>query len=61
MDEQLALLAIQSSLKHARELYEMLLYDKLTREECYRERIGHGDILSALEKVDMRIKENEDT
>lgn len=61
MDEQLALLAIQSSLKHARELYEMLLYDKLTRDGWYRDRVGHGDILSALEKVGMRIKEIEET
>lgn len=55
MDEQFALLAIQSSLKHARLLYEMLLGDKLQGEAGYRESIGHDDILSALNKVSARI------
>lgn len=55
MDEQFALLAIQSALKHARSLYEMLLGDKLQGEDGYRESIGHDDILSALEKVSARI------
>lgn len=55
MDEQFALLAIKSSLKHARLLYEMLLSDKLQGEAGYRESIGHDDILSALNKVSARI------
>ena len=55
MDEQFALLAIKSSLKHARLLYEMLLGDKLQGEAGYRESIGHDDILSALNKVSARI------
>lgn len=55
MDEQFALLAIKSSLKHARLLYEMLLSDKLQREAGYRESIGHDDILSAINKVSARI------
>lgn len=60
MDEQFALLAIQSSLKHARSLYEMLLGDKLQWEDGYRETVGHNDILSAIEKIAARIKEIED-
>ena len=59
MDEQFALLAIQSSLKHARSLYEMLLGDKLQSEAGYRESIGHDDILSALSKVSERLDANE--
>lgn len=55
MDEQFSLLAIKSSLKHARSLYEMLLGDKLQGEARYRESIGHDDILSALNKVSARI------
>ena len=55
MNEQFALLAIPSSLKHARSLYEMLLGDKLQGEAGYRESIGHDDILSALKKVSARI------
>lgn len=55
MDEQFALLAIKSSLKHARLLYEMFLSDKLLGEAGYRESIGHDDILSALNKVSARI------
>ena len=55
MDEQFALFAVQSSLKHARALYEMLLGDKLQCEDGYRESIGHDDILSALSKVSARI------
>ena len=55
MDEQFALLAIKSSLKHARLLYEMLLGDKLQGEAGYRESIGHDDILSALSKVSARV------
>jgi hypothetical protein len=55
MDEQFALLAIKSSIKHARLLYEMLLSDKLQGEAGYRESIGHDDILSALNKVSARI------
>ena len=57
MDEQFALFAIKSSLKHARALYEMLLGDKLQYENGYRESIGHDDILSAIEKIAARIKE----
>lgn len=56
MDEQLALLAIQSSLCHARELYETLLYDKLQNKADYSESIGHADILAALDKVKASIK-----
>lgn len=55
MDEQFALLAIQSALGHVRSLYEMLLVDKLQYEEGYRESIGHDDILSALGKVSARV------
>lgn len=55
MDEQFALLAIHSSLRHARSLYEMLLGDKLQCEGGYRESIGHDDILSALSKVSERL------
>ena len=55
MDEQFALLAIKSSLKHARSLYEMLLVDKMQFEAGYRESIGHDDILSALSKVSERL------
>lgn len=60
MDEQFALLAIESSLKHARSLYEMLLGDKLQGDGGYREAIGHNDILSAIEKIATRIKEIEE-
>lgn len=55
MDEQFALLAIQSALGHVRSLYEMLLGDKMQFEAGYRESIGHDDILSALNKVSARI------
>ena len=60
MDEQFALLAIESSLKHARSLYEMLLGDKLQGDGGYREAIGHNDILLAIEKIVTRIKEIEE-
>ena len=61
MDEQFALLAIQSSLKHARSLYEMLLGDKLQCDDSYCETVGHNDILSAIEKIAERMKEIEDS
>lgn len=59
MDEQFALLAIQSSLKHARSLYEMLMGDKLQGDDSYREAVGHSDILSAIKKIDARLQEIE--
>ena len=59
MDEQFALLAIQSSLKHTRALYEMLLIDKLLGNDSYREAVGHSDILSAIKKIDARLQEIE--
>lgn len=59
MDEQFALLAIKSSLKHARSLYEMLLIDKMLGNDGYREKVGHSDILSAIEKISARMNEIE--
>lgn len=59
MDEQFALLAIQSSLKHTRALYEMLLIDKMLGNDSYRNTVGHNDILSAIEKISERMNEIE--
>lgn len=60
MDEQFALLAIHSSLKHVQSLYEMLLGDKLQGDDSYGETVGRNDILSAMGKIFARIKEIED-
>ena len=64
MDEQQALLVIQSALDLVRTYYETLLLDKIQfdtiqREVEYRQKIGFSDILKARGKVSRRIEQIE--
>lgn len=60
MDEQQALLAIQSTLDLARQFYETMLGDKMMCSSSYPDKVGYGDLLKARGKVSMRIQEIED-
>lgn len=59
MDEEQALLVIQSALDLVRTYYETLLYDKIQRKVEYQQEIGFSDILKARGKVSRRIEEIE--
>ena len=59
MDESFALVAIQSALVHTRNLYEILLIDKIWSHKDYGEQIGHDDVLQAIRKIADRIREIE--
>jgi hypothetical protein len=59
MDEQQALLVIQSALDLIRTYYETLLFDKIQRKVEYQQEIGFSDILKARGKVSRRIEQIE--
>lgn len=59
MDEEQALLVIQSALDLVRTYYETLLFDKIQRKVEYQQEIGFSDILKARGKVSRRIEEIE--
>lgn len=59
MDEQQALLVIQSALDLVRTYYETLLFDKIQRKVEYQQEIGFSDILKARGKVSRRIEKIE--
>lgn len=60
MDEQQALLVIQSALMLARNYYESLLFDNLSNSKGYRTTIGLHDLNIAIAKVSQRIEQIED-
>ena len=60
MDEQQALLVIQSALMLARNYYETLLFDKLSNSRGYGATIGMDDLNYAIAKVSRRIEQIED-
>lgn len=59
MDEEQALLVIQSALDLVRTYYETLLFDKIQQKVEYQRQIGLSDILKARGKVSRRIEEIE--
>lgn len=59
MDEEQALLVIQSALDLVRTYYETLLFDKIQGKVEYPQQIGFSDILKARGKVSRRIEEIE--
>ena len=59
MDEQQALLVIESALDLIRTYYETLLFDKIQRKVEYQQEIGFSDILKARGKVSRRIEQIE--
>lgn len=59
MDEQQALLVIQSALDLARTYYETLLCDNIQRKVEYQQEIGFSDLLKARGKVSRRIEKIE--
>lgn len=59
MDEEQALLVIQSALDLVRTYYETLLSDKIQRKVEYQQEIGFSDILRARGKVSRRIEKIE--
>lgn len=59
MDEEQALLIIQSALDLVRTYYEILLFDKIQGKVEYPQQIGFSDILKARGKVSRRIEEIE--
>lgn len=60
MDEQQALLVIQSALMLARNYYESLLFDKLSNSRGYGATIGMDHLNYAIAKVSRRIEHIED-
>jgi hypothetical protein len=60
MDEQQALLVIESALMLARNYYESLLLDKLSNSKNYKTTIGLHDLNLAIAKVSRRIEQIED-
>lgn len=60
MDEQQALLVIQSALMLARNYYESLLFDKLSSSSGYGSTIGMDHLNYAIAKVSRRIEQIED-
>lgn len=60
MDEQQALLVIQSALMLARNYYETLLFDKLCNSREYESTIGMDHLNYAIAKVSQRIEQIED-
>ena len=60
MDEQQALLVIQSALMLARNYYESLLFDKLSNSRGYGPTIGMDHLNYAIDKVSRRIEQIED-
>lgn len=59
MDEEQALLVIQSALDLVRTYYETLLFDKIQRKVEYQQKIGFSDILKARGKVSRYIEKIE--
>lgn len=61
MDEQQALLVIQSALGLARDYYNTLLMDKISSSLDYRDECGYGYLMLAMNNVFERIEaiENE--
>lgn len=60
MDEQFALISIMDALKHARNLYELLLHDSLY-DEHYRDDCGLTSLQNAISKCQDRIIAIEDS
>ena len=60
MDEQQALLVVQSALMLARNYYESLLFDKLSTSRGYGSTIGMDYLNYAIAKVSQRIEQIED-
>lgn len=60
MDEQQALLVIQSALMLARNYYETLLFDKLSNSLDYQSTIGLDELNLAIRKVSRRVEQIED-
>jgi hypothetical protein len=54
MDEQLSLIVIKTALLHAKELYEITLYDKIISSD-YSNEIGFRELCSAIRLVERRI------
>ena len=61
MEEQFALLSIADALKHALNMYNMLLHDKMLGERGYVDKIGFDDVIFARRKLFERVKEIEDS
>lgn len=60
MDEQQALLVVQSALMLARNYYESLLFDKLSTSRGYGSTIGMDHLNYAIARVSRRIEQIED-
>lgn len=62
MDEEQALLVIQSALELARDYYQTLLMDKISTDLDYESECGYGYLMLALNNVFERIQviENEE-
>lgn len=62
MDEEQALLVIQSALELARDYYNTLLMDKISSDLDYQSECGYGYLMLALNDVFERIQaiENEE-
>ena len=60
MDEQQALLVIQSALMLARNYYQILLFDRLSNSRGYGSTIGMDHLNYAIAKVSRRIEQIED-
>lgn len=60
MDEEQALLVIQSALMLARDYYKTLLFDELSNAIDYQSTIGLDDLNLAIGKVSRRIEQIED-
>ena len=62
MDEEQALLVIQSALGLARDYYNTLLMDKISTDLDYQSECGYGYLMLALNNVSERIQalENEE-
>lgn len=59
MDEEQALLVIQSTLDLARQFYETMLGDKMMCSSSYPDKVGYDYLLKARGKVSRRIEEIE--
>lgn len=60
MDEEQALLVIQSALGPARDYYNTLLMDKISTDLDYESECGYGYLMLALNNVFERIQAIED-
>ena len=60
MDEEQALLVIQSALMLARNYYESLLFDKLSHSRGYGSTIGMDHLNYAIDKVSRKIEQIEE-